>query len=68
MISPSLPTPLIAPTSRFAQKRARRIGEPNFTYPKVLRQENYAARKNFVAENPSRDEIEIANQRKFCQI
>jgi hypothetical protein len=36
------------------KKRARRIGEPNFTYPKVLRQENYAARKNFVAKNPSR--------------
>jgi hypothetical protein len=36
------------------QKGARRIGEPNFTYPTVVRQENYAARKNFVAKNPSR--------------
>jgi len=39
----------------FRSKKTRpRIGEPNFTYPKVLRQENYAARKNFVAKNLSR--------------
>jgi hypothetical protein len=38
----------------YSTKGARRVGEPNFTYPKVLRQENYAARKNFVAKNLSR--------------
>jgi hypothetical protein len=54
MISPFLADPLIAPTRVSLKKNAPRIGEPNFTYPKVLRQENYAARKNFVAKNLSR--------------
>jgi hypothetical protein len=69
MISPSLPTALIAPTSRFAQKKGAPDRRAQFHISEGLTSRKLRGAQKFCREKSfARNKIEIANPRKFCQI
>src|SRR5258708_7193043 len=69
MIAPFLADPLIAPTSRFAQKKRAPDRRAQFHISEGLTSRKLRGAEKFCREKSfARDEIEIANPRKFCQI